>query len=226
MERIQRTGRLFILSCFVLLWIPTVLLAAPTVVSTETLPRLYGTVGGGHFGTAFGVGRLGGDPDFDDLVIASENPRRLAIFLDPFAPGGWEFSEEHPLVGASDTADLLITLGPGTSGPIELAVGTVVGGDAVDDIVVGMPDVGVGGQVWVFQGSFEPGPDLGLEDAQYLVASTTQANPYSSLGASLTIGNLDGDPYDDLVIGQNYTIRVSVVAATLHLFINDVEFIV
>ena len=163
-----------------------------------------------HAGAAVAAGDVDGD-GLPDLVVGSpgfedgeEGEGRVRLWLGGAAGPAWELQSGQPEAGlgaAALVADF--------------------DGDGLDDLVVGAPgwDEGAGevGRVLLFAG----GPSGLAAEPSWSAAGAVAGD---SLGAALCApGDVDGDGFDDLLVGAPGTASPGVVAGAVYLFRGGAE---
>jgi len=186
-------------------------LDVPFGTEAQPVVRVFGDDSGDTLGS-YGVdglafGDLNGD-GFDDLVLGAPNANH---------PTGATAGEVTIVYGSATLPASLVDLDTdgalsplGETRIVAASWGQALGSalacgdfdaDGFDDLFLGAPGAGAGGQVVVVYGSATlPGTriDLALPGS----ATTLLADePQESLGASLASGDVDGDGFDDLVVG-------------------------
>jgi hypothetical protein len=130
-----------------------------------------------------GAGDFNGD-GYADIAIAGEDPADVLVWYGPVGPG------PH----AASTADLVIEATSTSSDfGIEAAAGDL-DADGYSDLVVG--DERSAGAVYAFRGS-AGATSVTSASADFALTGATG----DGLGDRLAIGDLDGDGFDDLVMG-------------------------
>lgn len=178
-----------------------ILLSLPSTafaVSSSDFTRLEGVSAGDQFGRSVASGDINGD-GYDDLITgaAASATGYISIVYG---------SETLPSDTTLSTSNSAIITGNGSSDffGVGIAVGDI-DGDGYDDVAVGATgDTSAGaansGAVYLLYGSVS-GIDSGAVADNSAVAKFTNGIGFFT-GSSVSIGNIDGDEYDDLLIGS------------------------
>jgi hypothetical protein len=151
---------------------------------------MTGAAAGDYFGQSVGTaGDVNGDGRDDWLVggprndFAGTDAGRAYFFEGSVVPDG--------------TADLVLN-GAAASDFFGTSLGTAgdVNGDGYDDVIVGAPGAGTGGKAYVFFG----GSTFNAVADWTLSAEAALDNFGQSVG---TAGDVNGDGYDDVIVGAN-----------------------
>lgn len=174
--------------------------AEPLATQTVTqLPRFYGEDRNDHAGGQMaGVGDVNAD-GYDDLLISAtwHNDKTGGVYLVYGQAEVWSGVNDlgdHPLLAGSDDYDY--------------AGNAVTGGDVTND---GLPDMLVSatrrdnddrdvGYVYIIPGRALPYTSQPLTNFAYIAGATTR----EKIGYSLAVANMNGDSYNDVVIGAPY----------------------
>jgi len=162
--------------------------------------------------SSLAIGDINGD-DIDDLVLCDNRKERVYFLYG--AAAKWDAA-----INLATDSDVVITRNGGTGGTLNtgdlfyanadsalgdlqgLALGDV-NKDGTDDIIIGVPKEDTtgrvnGGMVYVFYGknNFPQSLDIATADVKIKGAVTGD-----QAGASLAAGDLNGDGYEDIVVG-------------------------
>lgn len=151
----------------------------------------------GEGGDRFGYQITSGDLDDDgnlDLVVSAPHPgggNRVYVFFGPVDLAN------TPVLEAEFADIILEGLGNSETG-WAISVGDLLGSGS-DDLVVSAPNESSGaGRVYLFEGPLPGGSSIDTGDADHQIDGT-QSGAY--LGWSLTIGDYDGDGFNELGAG-------------------------
>ncbi len=175
------------------------------LTQTNADVTIYGMVENEWSGSALASGDLNGD-GFDDLVIGAlysyssfgSHAGRVYVLF-----GGDVFPPERDL--SVDSADVII-VGGGSGYRLGEAVACgEINGDGIADLVVSAPYADIpnatdGGEIYAFWGNdnWEAEIELHSQPADLTIQAEAASN---HLGAALATGDVNGDVYDDLLIG-------------------------
>ena len=173
------------------------LAALPTLSSGDAQGTILGA-NGDRFGYQIVSGDLNADGDVDLAISAPHQTggNTVYVFFGPIDLGS------APTLDPAD-ADVVIEGPSGSEFGWSLAVGDVVGDEAVD-LIVGSPSEGSYGTVHVFEGPFASASStLDTGDALLSVEGheTDHLGNSGYAGWSLVTGDFDGDGDEELVIG-------------------------
>lgn len=154
-----------------------------------------------RFGHAVVVADFNGD-DHDDLVIGAPDldfsgPDAGGVFIWDGAPSGMRGSPRlfGPSVAAGDRLGAALAAGD-------------FNGDGIADLAVGAPGTGVdgrvgAGRVYVIPGRLDAGPVVGgeLRFDREIAPLLEPPVAREAVGTAIAFANLDGDDFDDLVVG-------------------------
>ncbi len=163
---------------------------------------------GSYLGTSVSAGDVNGD-GYDDLMVG-------AVGIDAFKGVAYVFLGSAGGIADCDlsgscTADAVIA---GAAADEFLGVSISAGdvnNDGYDDIIVSAPGVPAGdwrGETYVFLGSAEGVASCDLSAGCVADTTITGATDWAFLGNSVsTAGDVNGDGYDDLIVGEPYTLK-------------------
>jgi len=177
--------------------------SSPTVIDLGT-QNADVTVWGANAGSLSGCAVASGDVNndgFDDLIIG-------AYAADPGDPVRTDAGETYVVFGSGSmpaTVDLstqanitLYGVGAGNFSGYRVASGNV-NGDDYDDIIIGAYPAN---KTYVVFGSGTPPTTVELSTSADITASGDGESSFA-----LAIGNVNGDGFDDLIIGEHYSDR-------------------
>jgi hypothetical protein len=153
-------------------------------------PTLYGdpwTLGIAEIGQALAAGDAD-DDGFDDLVVGAPGVDSAYLFVGP-------------LTGSHEVVDADATLTVSGSFGSSIAVVSDVDGDAVPDIVVGAPDAGTSGSIFVVSGTTTGNPVVTSAATYRYDGPSADARVFGV--AIADPGDLDGDGIDELAIAAS-----------------------
>lgn len=155
---------------------------------TFSLPLLSGTGSGDALGTAMVSGDLDGDGRIE-LVVAAPGDDTAgtdagAIFV---------FEADGFSVEPTPTQVLTGTTGDELGATLDLGD---LDGDGFLDLIVGAPNAGMGGEVYVYAGAA-----TGLAPSPTLSITSPSAASGDAFGASVSTGDFNGDGQTDLLVG-------------------------
>jgi len=177
--------------------VPLMLLFALLAIASAGATEIEGTQTGSLFGFSQAVGDFNGD-GVDDLVVGAPNNNNsgaergaIFIFLGPFSADLTTADANGSFIGEEeyDRAGFAVASGD-------------VNGDGFDDILVGCPgnddNLPNSGQVYVLFGREEFKTAVSLSEAN---GSFIGKDNRDRTGMALACGDVNGDGYDDVVIG-------------------------
>lgn len=182
--------------------------------------QINGEVPRGRFGTAVACGDFDGD-GIDDIAIS------MAENLSPAGPGRVYMIKGRPdVAGTIDLADerflsrsFYITGRRNGDRFGEKIFFSDFNNDGKDDLVMGTPEGGDGGEVDVFYGrSFTPFYFQNVDSLPQPHTVFISENPQDSLGWSFTGGDFTGDGLSDLAIGAPHYSAYASHAGAAYLF--------
>jgi len=148
---------------------------------------------GDRFGYQITSGDLNDDGDLDLVVTAphQSNGNRAYVFFGPVDLGS------DPVLEAGQ-ADVIIEGPAGSEAGWAVAVGDLIG-DGSDDLIVAAPSETTGrGQLHMFQGPLPQSSTIDTTNADHSIEGGENGG---YLGWSLSIGDYDGDGFDELGAG-------------------------
>ena len=154
------------------------------------------------FGDSIAVGDIDGD-GLVDLLLGSLGGSNADVFVYLGVDNDWS-----NLVGHAQRSFTLLPPAGATRFAYSLASGADVGGDGIDDVVVG--NYAGAGTVYFYDSADNWVPSFGavsVSPSQTIVGISDGSNPNDShgdqFGVALAMGHLDADGYADLVVGGN-----------------------
>ena len=166
----------------------------------------------GEFGRAVSsVGDVNGD-GIDDVVIMAQVPAYGAAYVVFGKTGGFGSLVDLDLMSVNDG---FVIRGTDPNGPFAFALGGGdINGDGLGDIVISAATAGNGagasfvvfGQNAAVTGGFAPEiyvTDL-IGENGFRIDGAVTGSPGSQLGRSLDVADINGDGFDDLILGAPY----------------------